>query len=52
MAGARLADAQYEHFLLVGNQAQHRTSFMVINLIPFKTERMELPSLRQIGLGL
>lgn len=46
----RLDDSNYEHFLLVGNQAQHRTSFLVINLIPLKTEMALSPSIKQIAL--
>lgn len=43
----RLHDPQYEHYLVVGNQAQHRTSFLVINLLWFKRESAEKPALRQ-----
>jgi hypothetical protein len=46
----RLTDPQYEHFLLVGNQVKHRTSFLVINIIPFKTEMVLTSSIKQIAL--
>jgi len=32
----RIYDSEYEHHLLVGNQARHLTSFMVISLFRFK----------------
>lgn len=43
----RLTDPDYEHFLVVGNQASHRNSFLVINVVPFKTEKALSPSIRQ-----
>lgn len=43
----RLHDEMYEHYLVVGNQAQHRNSFLVINVLWFKREQAKLPSLRQ-----
>lgn len=46
----RLTDPQYEHFLLVGNQAQHRNSFLVINVLWFKRQQAESPSLKQQSL--
>lgn len=48
----KLSDPKYEHFLLVGNQVQHRTSFLVINVIPFKTEIALNSSIKQINLQL
>lgn len=46
----KLTDPQYEHFLLVGNQAQHRNSFLVINVIPFKTKIASTSSIKQMAL--
>lgn len=43
----RLHDSQYEHYLLVGNQAQHRTGFLVINMLWFKRESCNSPALKQ-----
>lgn len=43
----RLRDANYHHYLLVGNQASHRNSFVVINLINVKREMSKFPSLVQ-----
>lgn len=42
-----LGDSEYEHYLIVGNQLQHRTSFIVINLIHIKTGVVQTPSIKQ-----
>lgn len=41
---------EYEHYLIIGNQLRHRTSFLVINVVPIKKEGAISNSIKQNSL--